>query len=75
MLQGILIGLQILVLACIGYVLWQIWHKLPNEEEAPLDEKGVKQFQRSLKVLAVLAGLEAALAIACAIVRFVETLS
>lgn len=75
MLQGILIGLQILVLAGIGYVLWQIWHKLPNEEEAPLDEKGVKQFQQRLKVLAVLAGLEAALAIASAIVRFVETLS
>ena len=75
MLQGILIGLQILVLAGIGYVLWQIWHKLPSEEEAPLDEKGVKQFQQRLKVLAVLAGLEAALAIASAIVRFVETLS
>ncbi len=75
MLHGILIGLQILVLAGIGYVLWQIWRKLPNEEDTPLDEKGVKQFQRRLKFLAILAGLEAALAIASAIVRFLETLS
>ncbi len=75
MLQGILIGLQILVLAGIGCMLWRLWRGLPKQEDTPMDEKNVRQLQHRLTVLGILAAVEAALAIASAVLRFVETLS
>ena len=73
----ILIAAQIIVLIIIGVLLWQIWRFLHNKDipdDEPLGKERTKYITRRLTWIAICAGLEAALQIASAILRFLEVI-
>ena len=73
----IILSAQITVLILAGILLWQIWYFLKRKdipEDEPLGEERAKYLTRRLTVISVCAAVEAALAIAQAVLRFVEGL-
>ena len=73
MLNYFLIAAQIIVFIIIGIFVWQIWLKLKSiPEDEIVGETRAKYMTRRLTWIAICAGLEAALQIASAILRFVE---
>ena len=77
MLNYILTAAQIVVLIILGVLLWQIWRFLHSKDipdDEPLGEVRSKYITRRLTWIGICAGLEAALQIASAILRFVEAI-
>ena len=73
MLNYFLIASQIIVFILIGILVWQIWRKLKSiPEDEIVGETRAKYMTLRLTWIAICAGLEAALQIASAILRFVE---
>ena len=73
MLNYFLIASQIIVFILIGILVWQIWRKLKSiPEDEIVGETRAKYMTLRLIWIAICAGLEAALQIASAILRFVE---
>ena len=75
MYHTILIIAQIVVMIVLGVLLWQIWHLFHRKdihENEPLGEERTNYITRRLTWIGICAGLEAALQIASAILRFIE---
>ena len=73
MFNYFLIAAQIIVFIIIGILVWQIWRKLKSiPEDEIVGETRAKYMTLRLTWIAICAGLEAALQIASAILRFVE---
>ena len=76
-MQIFLIATQITVLLVIGVLLWQIWRFLRNKDipdDEPLGEERAKYLTRRVTWIGICTVLEAALQIASAILRIVETI-
>ena len=72
-----LLAAQIIVLIIVAILLWQIWHYLHRKdipEDEPLGEERANYLTRRLTALSVCAGIEVALTIAQAVLRFSEGL-
>ena len=75
MLNYFLIAAQIIVFIIIGIFVWQIWRKLKSiPEDEIVGETRAKYMTLRLTWIAICAGLEAALQIASAILRFLEVI-
>ena len=75
MLNYFLIAAQIIVFIIIGILVWQIWRKFKSiPEDEIVGETRAKYMTLRLTWIAICAGLEAALQIASAILRFLEVI-
>ena len=77
MLNYLLFAAQIVILVVIAILLWQIWRFLKRKdlpEDEPLGEERAKYLTQRLTATSVCTIVEAALAIAQAVLRFVEGL-
>lgn len=76
MVNNILLAVQIILLAIISVILWQIW-KLLNKKDDPDDQPLCKQYRKTLHTkllfLEILIIAEAIVSIVQAILRFVLT--
>ena len=77
MYADILIAVQIVVLIILGVLLWQIWRFLHSKDipdDEPLGKERAKYLTRRATWICICVGLEAALQIASAILRFLEAI-
>ena len=73
----ILVAAQIIVVAIAGILLWKIWHLLNKNtvlEDDPLTDEQIKHLDRHLSIIRICSIIAAVLAIAQAVLRFVEGL-
>ena len=75
MLNYFLIAAQIIVFIIIGFLVWQIWRRFKSiPEDEIIGEARAKYMTRRLTWIGICTGLEAALQIASAILRFIEAI-